>query len=209
MPGIRTEQIAFVPAHQKPRKPGKCRHPGKDGAHIQKRIARHIFHACQNRARNIGKQGEKDECALPHNRRLAAEEIPQQETVCRFDVAAVQTDGSISKQYAQRDKSAHRLEKPAQKHGNTGTCPQNGRFVNIQPDTETRLNKHRPPEHRQGKQPIWGIQVADKGFFKQELVFGQGFNVLRHNSNPYRAVADSRRVLETLFAHPVRCGRKT
>lgn len=79
-----------------------------------------------------------------------------------FDVTAIQINGQIRQAHAQRDKPAHRFEKPTQKNGNTGTRPQNHHFVDVHVQTGLGLGNKRTDGNQQCECPVEEVEVSDK-----------------------------------------------
>ena len=79
-----------------------------------------------------------------------------------FDVATIQINGQIRQAHAQRDKPAHRFEKPTQKNGNTATHPQNRHFVDVHVQTGLGLGNKRTDCNQQRERPVEKVKVSDK-----------------------------------------------
>lgn len=207
---IRTQQIAFVPTHQQAGEPRHCRNPREYRRHTEQRTGFAVAAGGNERARNVGEQGEKNKGALPHNRRLAAQKIFEQKAVGITDIAAVQAQRAVGQREAEQDKPAHRLEKPTEQHGRTRTGPQDHHFIDVHMKVDIGLHEHGGGGDNKGEYPIGRIQAADKRFAPQQFMYGQGLvSVCGHGLNLSQAVADAVNAAEILFAGRARCGWKT
>ena len=65
---------------------------------------------------DVAEKREKYGGALPHNGRLAAEEIFQQKAVCMADIARIKLYRAVSQQHRSNRKDAQGFEKPAQQY---------------------------------------------------------------------------------------------
>lgn len=95
------DEVAFVPAHQKAGKARQRTEPAEGGGHAQQGIGLLAAVQGDEAARKIGEQGAENQGALPHDGRLAAEEIAQQEAVAVGEIAAVKQDAAVGKSQRQ------------------------------------------------------------------------------------------------------------
>ena len=132
-------------------------------------------------AGGVGEKGQQRQRALPHNRRLAGEQVAQQETavgaVAAADVAVVQTDGQIGERHGGGNKPAQRLEEPAQTHRSGGAEPENGGFVAVHAVRHFELHQHGDGENHRGVETVFDVERAEKRSFAQQFVIDCGRGV--------------------------------
>ena len=170
MAGIAQQQVAFVPANQEASKARQGGDPTEGGTHAEQGIGLAFFVCSQQGAAGVGEQGGKNHRALPHNRRLAAEEVAQEEFIAVAEVSCIEGYAAVGQCQRERDEPAHGFEKPAQADGADCARPQDNDFVYIHSVRQGVLHEGGNERDKGGKQPVFGIQRVPKRTFCQEFV---------------------------------------
>ena len=150
---VGADQVALVPAHQQPGGAHRDRAPGEGRAGLLGKVG------AGQQAQPVGAGGDEDEGAHPHDRRLAGDEVLEEEHLLGpGEVALVERDAAQRQGRRGNEEDPEGLPGPADGRQARHHQQQDGLVVNVHEAAVLAQREHRAAGQREGEQP-----VADAG----------------------------------------------